>query len=136
MESNKNKLADNFGSVEMVLTSESTEKELVYKSLAEVIEGYKFYAIYFAEKTCPGVKDFTDMLCEFYHEVNKDGAKNVQIVLLNLDIEDNKEDKKNPKPDDLVNSYVNFKEVLKKGDTTTTYECMPWVAVPYTFPGK
>ena len=61
----------------MLLTNECTEKEMKYKSLAEVVEGYKFYAIYFSEKTCPAVIDFNEMLCKFYEEVNKDGAKNV-----------------------------------------------------------
>ena len=94
------KLGDNLPGVDIVLTKEGE------KNLAEVIEGYKFYAIYFSAHWCPPCRNFTPLLCQFYDEVNKDGAKNLQIVFVTSD-----------KDDAAFQGY---------------YETMPWVAVPFT----
>lgn len=98
------KLGDNLPGIDQVLTKNGQ------KTLAEVVEGYKFYAIYFSAHWCPPCRNFTPVLSQFYEEVNKDGAKNLQIVFLTSD-----------KDDAAFQGY---------------YETMPWVAVPFDFEGK
>ena len=93
------KLGETLTGVDSVITKDGD------KALTEVIEGYKFYAIYFSAHWCPPCRNFTPMLAQFYDEVNKDGAKNLQIVFVTSD-----------KDDAAFKGY---------------YETMPWVAVPF-----
>ena len=65
------KLEEHFPGLEEVMTKDGMKK------LPEVIEGYKFFAIYFAASWCPPSKHFTPLLKSFYEEVNKDGAQNI-----------------------------------------------------------
>ena len=96
---NADQLAKNLPGINEVITKDGN------KALSEVIDGYKFYAIYFSAHWCPPCRNFTPMLCQFYEEVNKDGAKNLQIIFVTSD-----------KDDAAFQSY---------------YETMPWTAVSF-----
>ena len=65
------KLAENLPGVDQVITKGGN------LPLHDVLDGYKFYAIYFSAHWCPPCRGFTPMLTEFYNTVNKDGAKNL-----------------------------------------------------------
>ena len=75
------------------------------QSLADAVDGYKFVAIYFSAHWCPPCRNFTPMLCQFYEEVNKDGAKNLQVIFVTSD-----------KDEAAFQGY---------------YETMPWTAVSF-----
>ena len=65
------KLAENLPGIDQVLTKDGGS------SLAEAVDGYQYYAIYFSAHWCPPCRNFTPMLAEFYNKVNEGGAKNI-----------------------------------------------------------
>ena len=57
-------------------------------SAEEALVGYKYILILYTSSWCPGCRHFNDTLKDCYVEWNKDGERNIQVILVSCDRDD------------------------------------------------
>ena len=57
-------------------------------SAEDALGGYKYILILYTSSWCPGCRHFNDTLKDCYVEWNKDGERNIQVILVSCDRDD------------------------------------------------